>query len=233
MSQLKINIGSGNQFIDGWIGIDNVWNIELSRHPLLKYILYRLNIISEKTYDTQWDNRMVKHDIRKRFPFAKNTVDYAYSSHVIEHFTQEEALIICRNVYRVLKPGGICRVVVPDELRFFVSKYIEGDANYYSRSEPAANQFIYSIRSSTGDKTNSKFFDKKSKDPRNPPSFAELFFMGPNHKWMYDSNSLKHLLVCAGFDPKNISEFEYRNGKCPDLDKIEHRKDSIFLEATK
>jgi predicted SAM-dependent methyltransferase len=234
MSQIKINIGSGSQFIDGWIGIDNLWNIELSRHPLLKYILYRLNIICEKTYNTQWDNRMVKHDIRKRLPFAENTVDYAFSSHVIEHFTQDEALIICQNVHRVLKKGGIFRLVVPDALKLYVTQYIESDPDEYSsRSEPAANQFIHSIRSSTGDKTNSTFFNRKSKDPVNPPTLIELFFMGPSHKWMYDPNSLKHLLVSAGFDPNNIYEFEYRNGKCPDLDKLEHRKDSIYLEATK
>ncbi len=234
MSQIRLNLGSGNHVIDGWISIDNVWNIRLSRYPLLKYALYKLNIICEKTYNTQWDKRTVKHDIRKKLPFAENSVDYAYSSHVIEHFTQDEALIICQNVHRVLKAGGIFRLVVPDELKFLVSKYIESDENYYSsKAEPIANQFLYAIKSSTGGKTNSKFLDRKSKDPKNPPSFTELLFMGPSHKWMYDSNSLKHLLVSAGFDPDKIHESEYRSGKCPDLDKLENRKDSIFLEATK
>lgn len=234
MSQIKINIGSGNQFIDGWISIDNLWNIKISRYPLLKFIFYKLNIISKKTYNTQWDKRTVKHDIRKRLPFTENAVDYAYSSHVTEHFTQDDALIICQNVHKVLKAGGIFRLVVPDELKFFVSKYIESDVDYYSsKAEPVANQFLYAIKSSTEGKTNSKFLDRKSKDPKNPPSFIELLFMGPSHKWLYDSNSLKHLLVSAGFNPNKIHEFEYRNGKCPDLNKLENRKDSIFLEATK
>ncbi len=48
------------------------------------------------------------------FPFQDNFFDAVYSSHVLEHFTPNEALFLIKESIRVLKPGGILRIVVPD-----------------------------------------------------------------------------------------------------------------------
>jgi predicted SAM-dependent methyltransferase len=53
-------------------------------------------------------------DIRKGFPFPTSTFEACYSSHLLEHFTLEEAKSFINECFRVLKPGGVCRVVVPD-----------------------------------------------------------------------------------------------------------------------
>jgi predicted SAM-dependent methyltransferase len=51
-------------------------------------------------------------DIEKGFGFiADNSVDEFYTSHFLEHVNNLE--LILSEIYRTLKPGGICRVFVP------------------------------------------------------------------------------------------------------------------------
>ena len=57
---------------------------------------------------------VVAHDLKKGIPFADNSFDVVYHSHVLEHFPKVEALTFIRECYRVLRPQGILRVVVPD-----------------------------------------------------------------------------------------------------------------------
>lgn len=232
MSQIKINLGSGNLIVDGWISIDNVYNIKLSKYPFLKKLLHKFKIISKNTYKTHWDKKIIKHNIIKMLPFSTNEIDYIYSSHVLEHFTHDDALIVCENVYDALKPEGIFRVVLPDDLKLIVSKYINNNTDSFGDNDSAANQLLNTIRRNVACKENIRY---NLKTGGNVPTFIESFFnTSSQHKWMYDSNSLKHLLISAGFNANQIYECEYRQGQCPDLDKLENRKDNnIFIEATK
>jgi predicted SAM-dependent methyltransferase len=54
------------------------------------------------------------HDIRKGLPFADGSVDVCYHSHVLEHLTPAAGRDLIGECYRVLRPGGVLRVVVPD-----------------------------------------------------------------------------------------------------------------------
>lgn len=53
------------------------------------------------------------HDITK-LPFESGSVDLIYASHVIEYFDLEEVIPLLDEWHRVLKPGGVLRVAVPD-----------------------------------------------------------------------------------------------------------------------
>ena len=46
-------------------------------------------------------------------PFEGDSLDVAYSSHFIEHLSQEDGKKVVDETYRVLKKGGIIRIVVP------------------------------------------------------------------------------------------------------------------------
>ena len=58
----------------------------------------------------------VNIDFRKKepFPFEDNTISIIFTSHMLEHMNNESGINIVNESYRVLKPGGILRVVVPD-----------------------------------------------------------------------------------------------------------------------
>jgi hypothetical protein len=82
----KLNFGCGARYAAGWMNIDF--------HSDGQQV-QRVNLLAG-------------------FPFPDNTFDVVYSSHVLEHFTSEQAAFLVRESHRVLKAGGIIRAVVPD-----------------------------------------------------------------------------------------------------------------------
>ena len=57
---------------------------------------------------------VIAHDIRTGLPFPDNSFSAVYHSHVLEHLRRSSAPALLRECYRVLAPGGILRVAVPD-----------------------------------------------------------------------------------------------------------------------
>lgn len=87
MNDLKLlNIGCGKVFHLAWVNLDLV--------PIAPHI-------------KPWD-------IRNKLPFADRKLDVCYSSHVIEHFSPLDAKRLLVECFRILRPQGILRVVVPD-----------------------------------------------------------------------------------------------------------------------
>ena len=90
-----------------------------------------LNLGCGKNYLTHWTNidfysdnkAVIQHDLSKGLPFPNQTFDFVYHSHVLEHFTLEMATFLLNECFRVLKPGGFIRVVVPD-LEMIIANYI-------------------------------------------------------------------------------------------------------------
>ena len=54
----------------------------------------------------------------RRLPFKNNTLDWVYSSHLIEDFTYTEQVAVVKEWLRVLKPGGRLLILAPDQQRF-------------------------------------------------------------------------------------------------------------------
>lgn len=107
-----LNIGCGGHFHEAWTNIDLV-----STSPHVR-----------------------AYDLRKGLPYSEGTFDAVYTSHVLEHLSPETAQASLREQLRVLKSGGIIRVVVPDledkarEYLAMLEKSLQGDktaeANY-------------------------------------------------------------------------------------------------------
>jgi len=63
-------------------------------------------------------------DARGGLPFADASVDGVYHAHMLEHLEAEDARKFLAECHRILRPGGVVRVVVPD---------LEGIAQAYLR----------------------------------------------------------------------------------------------------
>jgi predicted SAM-dependent methyltransferase len=98
-----LNVGCGTVFHNDWVNID---------------------IDSDNSF-------VIKHDISKGLPFEEGTFNVVYCSHVLEHFEPDTTEEIIREIFRVLKKGGIVRILVPDleQICRNYIKYLEDSVN--------------------------------------------------------------------------------------------------------
>jgi predicted SAM-dependent methyltransferase len=80
-----------------------------------------LNAGCGDTFSPEWNNvdrkrgpQIVYHNLLKPLPYPDNTFDAVYSSHVLEHLEPEDGDRFLQELFRTCKPGGVCRIVVPD-----------------------------------------------------------------------------------------------------------------------
>jgi ubiquinone/menaquinone biosynthesis C-methylase UbiE len=150
------------------------------------------------------------HDLRKPLPFRENTFSAVYASHVLEHLYLADAQRLLSECRRVLKPGGVIRLVVPD-LRSMVEDYLKRKSANTTLAE----------RASAADHFNERLGFRSP----GPPDGNFLFkFYGiwkdfHSHKWMYDSDSLVRHLENAGFT--GVSERGYLQSDIPGIEEVE------------
>ncbi len=73
-----------------------------------------------------WENFDAEIDIRRTLPQHNDEVDFIFLEHLLEHITQKEAYRFIEECYRVLKVGGVMRIVIPD-----LKKIYEGSNSDY------------------------------------------------------------------------------------------------------
>ena len=117
---MKVNLGCGDRVVDGWTNVDYALGARLARVPLIGTINRRLHV-----FNVEWDSRILIHDLLTRFPWPDSSVAVAYSSHTLEHFDKAAGRAFLAECHRVLQPGGIIRIVVPD-LHTIVADYVNG-----------------------------------------------------------------------------------------------------------
>jgi predicted SAM-dependent methyltransferase len=196
--ELKLNVGCGTSGVEGWVNIDNSPSILLSRLPFGRRIFHT----------PDWPRDVRRADVRKRIPFPDSSVACIYSSHTFEHFTYEESRAVARECFRVLKPGGILRIVVPD-LGIIVRDYLAATAD-----PMASHKFVSRLLLTT--------------------SVRDIVHAGAHHKQMFDARSLVHMLQGVGFVTVEVSVFG--NSRIADIAEIElesRRSESLYVEAVR
>lgn len=118
---IKLNLGCGPQVVPGWINVDYALGARLASKPLLKPVLRRL-----KLFNVDWDPKIFIHDLTRRLPWDDGSVEACYTSHTVEHFSREQGRFLVQEAFRVLKPGGVLRVIVPD-LKHVIERYQSGE----------------------------------------------------------------------------------------------------------
>ncbi len=84
--------------------------------------LTMVNLACGRRFHDDWINldfhgdgtRVRAANLLGRLPFDDDSVDVAYSSHFVEHLDDEQLGTFVAEVRRILRPGGVFRVVVPD-----------------------------------------------------------------------------------------------------------------------
>ncbi len=139
---LKINLGCGLAVAPGWVNVDGSLNALVASLPgLFHGLAYRFTgaaaYYPQKVYlHLLGGNVFLHHDLKYGIPFADGAVDFVYSSHFLEHLPRSDARHLLRESYRVLRPRGVVRIVVPD-LAYAISLYQQG------RAEEMLTQYFF------------------------------------------------------------------------------------------
>ena len=188
----------------------------------------------------QMDEVLV-HNLKKGIPAPDSTVDAVYHSHVLEHVDREAVPGFFAEILRVLKPGGVHRVVVPD-LERYAREYL--DSLERGLTDPQA-------RASHDATVSQMILQMVRREPygtsQQPPLQRRLENLllgdarkrGESHVWMWDRVNLPAALERAGFT--DVQVLDWQTSRIPDwplfgfdrdAEGNEYLPESIYVEAS-
>ncbi len=182
------------------------------------------------------------HNLARGIPFASNSVDAVYHSHMLEHLDKNTALEFLNEVKRVLKTGGIHRIVVPD-FEKACSEYLSHVNSCDKNSDESVKHDSYiaaileqSVRREAASTS------RQSALRRSIENFVlgDARQRGETHQWMYDRINLRDKLINIGYQEVHVQN--YNSSLLPNwidygLDVNEqgheYRPGSLYIEACK
>lgn len=209
--EIKLNLGCELNTPAGWVNIDGSWGAWLAKHPYLRCMLKQFRIFPEHVLSKAWPGDVLIHDVRKPLPFADGVASIVYSSHLLEHLYLNEAANLLQECRRVLRPGGILRMVVPD-LRAMIDEYL-------GQGSLDGGEGVKGL--APADLLNKRFLLRKE----NPPAGSLIYKIYSiltdfhSHKWMYDAESLIRHVQQAGFS--EVSAMPVHISRIEDITKVE------------
>ena len=196
----NIHLGCGGSCPDGWTNIDMIGGD------------MRLNLC--------WN-----------LPFVDNSTQFVYSAHTLEHLDYHtSAPRLIKEIFRILKPGGVLRLAVPD-LGAYTEAYVKNNTEFFKEFDQARPEF----GSDAGYRTN---MSKVMMMAGSAIKSGQLF----EHKMGYDFITLSELFTQAGFKNCEQSKFEMSSHKLlREIDshsnvtghEFANVENSLFVEGTK
>ncbi len=245
-----LNLGCGTKVSPQCVNIDWSIYIRVAKNPVF-YRIARM-VLTEKrvaALESIRANAMVAHDLTRGIPYPCDSVDAVYHSHVLEHLDRnlpdpghDAALNFVKECRRVLKPGGILRIVVPD-LEYSIRCYLGHLEVALTRPEESARHDDF-IRDFMEQSVRRMAYGTSTQRPLQKAT-ENLFLgdarkRGETHQWGYDRINLPALLENAGFT--SVRLVDYQTSAIPnwksiglDLDErgAEYKPHSIYAEAIK
>tara|TARA_B100001769_G_C22110128_1_gene600313 strand:+ start:41 stop:691 length:651 start_codon:yes stop_codon:yes gene_type:complete len=147
----------------------------------------------------------INYDLRKGIPLKDNTVDYIYTSHMLEHIPFNELISFIQECKRVLKKNGVFSVCVPN-----AGLYLEAYNNKTQfKKQESMHQVAIVNTGSLMDQVNYEAY------------------MNGEHCYMFDKENLVNTLKKGGFENANLRSFD------ESLDMKERDYESIYALAQK
>lgn len=176
----RVQYGCAWDAPESWTNFDSSPTLRLERLPLLHRISHKNGRPFPKS--------VRPGDIVTGLPIVNASCRLLYCSHVLEHLAFDDCLTAISNSYRLLAPGGVWRIVLPD-LRQEVEKYMKDS------QATAAEEFMRSSYLGMVER------------PRGLGARLAEAFGNSRHLWMWDFESLSARLVAAGFFQVRRAQF--------------------------
>lgn len=189
--ELLVNVGAGDAGHAGWVNVD--------RAPAPG-----VNCI---------------YDARKRLPFEDNSVRGIFTEHFFEHIDYEEEVPpFLAECHRVLRPGGVIRIIVPDA-ESYIRAYVAGGWDQIAAIRPLVSDHAdvhFPVRYNT-----------------RMELINVVFRQWEEHKFAYDFETLAFILGRARF--RNIRRQNFGQSIAPEicLDLERRASESLYVEAMK
>lgn len=143
----------------------------------------------------------------QELPFEDGSVEGIYASHVFEHMSIYAAPKVFRECYRVLKVGGVLRIIIP-HVRRGIERYLQNDYSYEAfvdNKKIGLSLFRYKEYT---------IFEALKAEFISPTGQRDLLGnSGLAHQNAWDFESLQMDLKRAGFNPNNVIESGFKKSK--------------------
>jgi SAM-dependent methyltransferase len=194
-SGLYVQYGCGWCAPEGWHNFDDSFTLAFEQLPLMGR-LYTKN-------SQRFPDRVRYGDIVKGLPLAAECANGVYASHVLEHLTYTDCIQALRNTYRLLRPGGYFRLIVPD-------------------LEAAAQQYVASLKGQSPF-ANGLFMEAtalgRKERPRGIGRRIHSWLNSSMHLWMWDYPAMAQALEGQGF--RSIRRCGFNDSEDPMFARVE------------
>jgi predicted SAM-dependent methyltransferase len=191
VGNLLVNLGAGAAGKAGWV------NVDAFRFPGVNCL----------------------HDVRRGLPFSGASVRGIFCEHFFEHLEYEqEAPALLRECHRVLQPGGVLRLIVPDGGKYLRAYCAEGWED------------LARIRPLRPEQTDA-YYGHRYLTKMELVNF--IFRQVCDHKYAYDAETLMNLLRRCGF--ARAEQQQFGRSLMPEicLDQEMRASESLYVEAVK
>jgi predicted SAM-dependent methyltransferase len=186
-ANLTVQFGCGWSAPESWRNFDASPTLRFERVP----ILGRLHTKNASRFPANVEYG----DIVKGLPIGAQSCRAVYCSHVLEHLCLADFRVALRNTHRVLRPGGIFRLVLPD-LRYSIDQYVAGSA--------CNAAMIFMEQTALG----------QARRTRGLRSLLAASLGNSSHRWMWDYESMQTELENAGFVEVRRASFHDSSESC-------------------
>jgi SAM-dependent methyltransferase len=146
-------------------------------------------------------------DVRSGLPLESGSVDYIASIHALPELPYPDLVPALVELHRVLKPGGVLRLVLPD-LERGIEAYQNGDGDYFHVPDEDARS------------VGAKFV-------------TQMVWYGYSRS-LFVPDFVEELLGKAGFSRIHRCAYKETASPWPDIVELDNRKrESLFMEGVK